>query len=208
MCAPGIKNSCVEPAGLKTCQDGKCTLAPLNTGCAEGLETVTFVPGKGVGCDGTWSNPGIASGAGLCAPGWDICKSASAVKLLGVTSSMCSSCSIMAQQTFYATLQSSQGSFLCKESGTNDVWGCGCNGPNQGTTCDNVFSHVLADVDWHAWKGLGNGHTFTELEQAYKTSGNGGLMCCKFAIMWPPWALTKTQLVKDNSSSIGMKVRV
>eukprot|EP01047_Picozoa_sp_COSAG01_P008615 COSAG01_NODE_341_length_18611_cov_31.251513_8_plen_301_part_00 len=76
--------------------------------CADGTDDHVFSPTV-VGCDGSWSSPGIAAGgAALCntAAGWHVCASATEVSSAGVTSTNCNCPSGVPTNTFYATMQS------------------------------------------------------------------------------------------------------
>ncbi|KAK3278345.1 hypothetical protein CYMTET_13712 [Cymbomonas tetramitiformis] len=151
------------------------TSAPsLGSGCADGSEDVIFVSGEVVGCRGQWTSPGIANGGVLCGAGWGACESASVVEGKGVTSGLCNCGAGMSGTVFYATLQSSNGWHSCEDSGTNDIWGCGCNGPNEEDRDCGVLPFLLDD-NWESWIGLITGNE--ELENMYNTDPNyGGVM--------------------------------
>jgi len=144
-------------------------------GCADNSIEHTF-SNTVVGCDGQWTSPGIANGAALCGQGWSVCASAATVAASGVTAVDCKCPSGMPSNTFYATMESSSGNWDCSTSGTNDVWGCGCGGPNPNHDC-GVLPYALGGSNWNSWRGFAHGEK--ELTQFYKTSGNGGVMCCK-----------------------------
>ena len=158
---------------------------------------------------GTFSQ-GVANGASICAPGYEICPSASRAGSLGLTSTTCGS-SITANDDFYASLQSSDGLGQCGSSGNDDIWGCAQNDPSnpvgtildpQVSGCANVLIAVLStDLPIAGWDaGIQN----TELTTASLTDrNNGGVLCCKAITSDPTSEPTSEPTVATGNPTTG-----
>eukprot|EP00966_Prymnesium_polylepis_P281854 6513047-Prymnesium_polylepis.1 len=56
------------------------------SGCLSGQESVVFLSGTVVGCEGSWTTAGIAAGGiALCSSGWHVCASDDEVASLGLS---------------------------------------------------------------------------------------------------------------------------
>jgi len=146
-----------------------------STACADGTDDVVFVAGAIVGCDTSWTTPGISSGDAACGSGWWVCPSQGDASNLGLTQSLCSNSA--AAGDFYSSKQSSNGGWSCG-SGTNDLWGCGKDGNGvsyQPSTC-GVFTKAIGNKDYGSWSGLS--HSTQETQYVTKGIGNGGVLCC------------------------------
>merc|ERR1712100_654372 len=115
----------------------------------------------------------------------------------GVDFSMCSSCDLMEPDTFYATAQSSTGWYDCSTDGTDDLWGCGCQGPNP-IRC-RVLTNVIGLEDCYAWGAWSAPNGSNEYYTIQKASGNGGVMCCKQSEYMPPAATAAIELAATTA---------
>jgi hypothetical protein len=149
-----------------------------STACADGTDDVVFVAGAIVGCDTSWTTPGISSGDAACGSGWWVCPGWNDAQSLGLTTSLCSNSP--AAGDFYASKQSSNGGWSCA-SGTNDLWGCGKDGNGVSYHNSNcvVFTKAIGNQDYGSWSGLGSPHGgHNEVGYVTKGEGNGGVLCC------------------------------
>eukprot|EP00966_Prymnesium_polylepis_P020285 467496-Prymnesium_polylepis.1 len=148
--------------------------SPPTGGCADGSVEVEF-NSQVVGCDGTWTTPGLQNGGQLCnqGAGWDICDSDDAVSNRGV-----SSCAAVTGTTvFYATMESSNGNWNCDSdepgnTGTNDIWGCGGSVKPKDDACgvlNAAIGTACCGETWNAWSLGSDDSSFTaEVDAIYK----------------------------------------
>ena len=153
-------------------------------GCADGTVDVAF-SAEVVGCDGSWSTPGISAGGVLCGGGWSLCEGHQEVAARGVGD--CTA--LTAANMFYATGDLSNGNSDCTNddtdgSGTNDLWGCGTDlfYPNACGPLNMALGHDWTGTAWDADDGGG----LAEKTSVHKSAGNGGVMCCKSGASPPP----------------------
>lgn len=88
---------------------------------------------------------------------------------------MCNACDEgMSASKFYATLQSTNGSWNCSTSGSNDILGCGCEAQHNSDSFSNCapFEFGLGEGNWESWQGYSSGSD--ELTQMYNNGANGG----------------------------------
>ena len=106
------------------------------SGCGEYATCdVVFVEDAVYGCGGIWENAGITNGAYLCGEGYSICFDTQWAMELGLTYQDCSNNSdLIAENYYYVSGVSSNGSLDCDSSGNNDLFGCASstNGSNGG----------------------------------------------------------------------------
>eukprot|EP00961_Rhodomonas_salina_P228300 3085855-Rhodomonas_salina.1 len=125
--------------------------------CADGSDDWVFSVNI-VGCDGAFSSgSGVAGGNVLCAQGWSICPTVEAVTARGLVLDSCRCPDGMADNMFYATLESwddCNGDNDPAKDGTDDFRGCGCGDSfGQTDTCGPLGS-MIGNGDWHGWQGF------------------------------------------------------
>lgn len=183
------------------------TYTLLDIGCADGtreaLGDIAAYP-RIAGCGGAWDVPGVVPaqaptcgrgagnstlnplGAGcnvsdLCAAGWDVCESATAVRGAIAPETTCAALSFPPDE-LYITRVSGPGGARCGD-GTNDVFGCGTIGlPADATTCGALTQETPNDcfeirpLGWVC-------HEPGEAGNITKTDPDhgGGVLCCRTA---------------------------
>ena len=197
-------------------------------GCSGGTEGI----GNSGGCYNMINNtiyacPGefydgvnSTSAEALCSVGYHICVSAIETYNLGLTSDLCDS-QILDSDKFYATLQSSEGSYICTpNSGTNDVWGCASNDtaivPYNRAPCEDSLGHVLAynwdfnlnwtnnSISFNSYYNATTTPSISEsqgaqelLEVSCLSAQYCGVMCCKDN----DTAVTSTTMMSQDTTS-------
>eukprot|EP00928_Gymnodinium_smaydae_P043472 TRINITY_DN29112_c0_g3_i1.p1 TRINITY_DN29112_c0_g3~~TRINITY_DN29112_c0_g3_i1.p1 ORF type:complete len:2840 (-),score=470.85 TRINITY_DN29112_c0_g3_i1:83-7426(-) len=154
------------------CAGGVVVKEDPNIACADGTDDVRFVPGKVVGCDASWIDPGVKKGESACSPGFRVCSSGEAAENLGLTRAACET--LPPAGTFYATRQA--------EEIVDDIWGCGKDGDdmpfNHSGKAVGVLNMRLGNHDHGPWRYMSR-YSDQELAKVIKTGvENGGVMCC------------------------------
>ena len=151
---------------------------PTAKGCRSESEKIEVITDKIYGCKGIFSG-GISGAEPLCTDGYSVCKTQNQVQALGLTQAMCSSTTIFPSTTeYYATLQSSQGWAICKETGENDIWGCSNPAvtPKYQQPCGVLIYRIgnpTLPAHWSYSGGLTESST-----AALSNIAGGGVLCC------------------------------
>ena len=136
----------------------------IETSCGNCLNdnAVEFVEDKVYGCSGVWYNDGIDNAEYLCGNGFHICTSHIEASNLGLTKDLCTSTSILKDNEFFVSRQSSSGYVTCDDIGTDDLFGCGSVnndgwlyfGTQDNTVNCGPFGATLSTISGreHAWK--------------------------------------------------------
>jgi hypothetical protein len=192
------------------------TTALPDPGCADGTREGYIDMKKYpriAGCSGAWSEPGLDSDAShtpecdrrggndgdkpdghgcsiadLCASGWSVCETASAVAMRA-TSCNDAFAPFGGTAAFFVTRQRAQG-LVCtaddqSQDGTNNIYGCGNVGSMADKSC-TPLNHMLRDSDcknqapWSCADGPQVGNSQDEYLTVTKGGPlRGGALCCK-----------------------------